>query len=126
MQSTQNNHDDIRRDQLREGARMGESAQPHRATLRPTLAVKKAVKGHESFLKALETSGTDVRVEKMSSGEILVGRVKHSDKYTITLQVDGADGRYTNHVLFKHDISEFSALQVRPEPVGDSEGVTLQ
>lgn len=130
MSFNQSSLDDIRRDQSREGSRMADS---HglgglRVNVRPPVAaVKKATKGHEAFLKALETSGTEIRVEKMSSGDILIGRVKHSDKYTITLQVmHTADDRYTNHVLFKHDISEFSALQMRPDPAGTDEGVTLQ
>lgn len=61
-------------------------------------------KGHEAFLKALESSGTEVTFEKASSGTFVVGKVKHSDKYTVSVQSAGV-----TRVLFKHDISEFSA-----------------
>ncbi|UUZ75560.1 hypothetical protein LP414_27980 [Polaromonas sp. P1(28)-13] len=60
-------------------------------------------------------------MEKKSSGDVLVGKIKHSDKYTITLQVPsthvGGPNGYQNRVIFKHDISEFCALQARPEEV---------
>lgn len=61
-------------------------------------------KGHEAFLKGLEASGATVTFHKVSSDELVVGKIKHSDKFSVSLQV----GPLTR-VLFKHDISEFSA-----------------
>lgn len=131
--------DDVRRDQLRAGHAMGETAGEYhrpaarRIEVRPQHTTPKktsaAPKGHEAFLKALETSGTDVKVEKKSSGDILIGKIKHSDKYTVTLQVPAAPGEaggpagYVNRVIFKHDISEFSALQARPEVMAAPDAV---
>jgi len=62
-----------------------------------------APKGHEAFLKALEASVAKVYFEKASSGNVIVGTVKCSDKYTVS--VIDEDGQ--TRVLFKHDISEF-------------------
>ena len=73
---------------------------------RPKLAFKSKLdispKGHEAFLKALESSGAVVSFEKISSGGVVEGVIKHSDKYTISVLSKGQ-----TRVLFKHDISEF-------------------
>lgn len=60
--------------------------------------------GHEAFLKALETSGATITLEKASSGAVIAGTVRHSDKFTVSVLSEG-----TVRVIFKHDISEFSA-----------------
>ena len=65
-------------------------------------ASKVSLKGHEAYLKALEGSGSIVKFEKMSSGDTVIGAVKTSDKYTVSLQT-----KEGTRVLFKHDISEF-------------------
>lgn len=78
-------------------------------------------KGHEAFLKALETAGAVIRLEKCD-GSIIEGIVRHSDKYTVTMRVfevdfanpDG-DKLHRDRVIFKHDVSEFSALTPRAE-----------
>jgi len=75
--------------------------------------VKPVPKGHEAFLKALEQSGTTVIFEKASSGEQIIGKVKTSDKYTVSVMVTnppGSDLEYSTRVLFKHDISEFTPV----------------
>ncbi len=64
---------------------------------------KPTPKGHEAFLKALESSEAIVNFEKISSGVLITGKIKHSDKYTISVTTE--DGQ--THVLFKHDLSEF-------------------
>jgi len=83
---------------------------------------KNVLKGHEAFLKALEINGARIEVEK-KDGILYRGVLKHTDKYTITLHVteqghveDGeefslVEGR--DRVIFKHDMSEFSALTPR-------------
>lgn len=63
-------------------------------------------KGHEAFLKALESSGAHVEFEKASNGEKVIGTIKASDKYTVSV-FELSSGK--TRVLFKHDISEFSA-----------------
>lgn len=80
-------------------------------------------KGHEAFLKGLETSGARISLEKMSSGEVITGRIKTSDKYTVSVSVGEGDD-VTTRVIFKHDISEFRALT--PTPASDKEGEDLQ
>lgn len=109
------------------GGWAGETKYPPR--FKPQVKAKKAT-GHEAFLKAIETSGGSISVEKKSSGRILIGKIMHSDKYTISLKV--ADELYgasevgtvsgftaSTRVIFKSDISEFSALQASPEAAND-------
>ena len=72
------------------------------------------LKGHEAFIKALEFSGATAQIEKISSGEKVIGTLKHSDKFTITIRAkDGGVER--DRVIFKHDISEFCALTPRAD-----------
>lgn len=106
--------------------RMGDDAF---AARRPPLTVKKAFvkntpkpSGHEAFLKALESSNATVEVEKASSGERVVGKIKASDKYTISLRVpftaNDWDGPYATRVIFKHDISEFMPIIMQDKTAG--------
>ena len=83
-----------------------------------------APKGHEAFLKALEASGATITITMASSGDTITGVVRHSDSYTISVRSiigvkAGADGTIEDvtkdRVIFKHDISEFSALTHRAE-----------
>lgn len=75
---------------------------------RPPLPKKPApLKGHEAFLKALETGGAIVNVSMTTDPKPLKGTIKHSDKYTISLKVDRDDGTYQVYVLFKHAIESF-------------------
>lgn len=67
----------------------------------------RTMNGHEAFLKALIISNADIYVEKCD-GKKYTGRIKHADKFTITMNVEGSD-----RVIFKHDISEFSAVTPR-------------
>lgn len=119
----------VRRTQIEEARRMADAETPARRTItlnpgarvNSNLATGKKqppkLKGHEAFLKALELSGADVVVEKVSSGHVYYGKLKHSDKFTITLHVtaihfhahDSLDKAITpvDRVIFKHDISEF-------------------
>ncbi len=78
-------------------------------------AKRPPLKGHEAFLKALELSNADVVVEKCD-GVIYGGKLKHSDKYTITLRTTSRQDHRdaapvvnepVDRVIFKHDISEF-------------------
>lgn len=70
--------------------------------------------GHEAFLKALESSNATVEVEKASSGDKVIGKIKASDKYTISLRCPLTpgdwEGPYATRVIFKHDISEFMPI----------------
>lgn len=68
-----------------------------------------APKGHEAFLKALETSGAQITVLMTSDELPITGKVKTSDRFTVSLETN--DGTW---VLFKHDISRFKAVTPRP------------
>jgi sRNA-binding regulator protein Hfq len=131
--------DSIRADQIAEARRLAEQDTevarptlrlPPGADRRPTAPgsrtgagaqAKKTLKGHEAFLKALEMNDARIEVEKCD-GTIYRGVLRHTDKFTLTVNVtevgsvDGAsfiaiEGR--DRVIFKHDISEFSALTAR-------------
>jgi sRNA-binding regulator protein Hfq len=124
-------YSEIQRDQASEGARMANAesgVEPivYRSAKRrvdvasskpPRSKDKVKPKGHEAFLKQIEASGTDVTLEKISSGEMIKGKVKCSDKYTVTIKQTLDDGATRDRVIFKHDISEFSALAGRPDEV---------
>lgn len=127
--------------QLIEGARM---AQQEGRTTRPimtvvsrskgalpraTPAVKKpaAPSGHEAFLKGLEASRASIRANAANGKFIYEGRVKHSDRFSISLevhrvgliQVTGVEFSDvtppTTLVLFKHALASFEPLQRRAD-----------
>lgn len=105
----------VKAEQAIEGRKMSQSETGERRItlgLKKVPAKKTTVKGHEAFLKALETSGASIRLEKISSGATMIGQVRHSDKFTVTIRVDGKD-----RVVFKHDISEFEAIPRREQEV---------
>ena len=82
---------------------------------RPRPAVKKAApKGHEAFLKALESFGAMVKFWLVSESTTITGVIKTSDKFTISIMEDGSTQPV---VVFKHDISRFQPMQSRPTEV---------
>lgn len=97
-----------------------DGATPRRVTLtatgnkKPFAKVGPKPSGHEAFLKALESSNATVEIEKASSGEKVIGKIKASDKYTVSLRVPHTagdwEGPYATRVIFKHDISEFMPI----------------
>jgi len=125
----------IRRQQIEDGRRMTEQEKADRRTIAIPAGTKAAArapapvqrgskeqsptvkaKGHEAFLKALQLSNADIIIEMISSGRIYHGKLKHSDKYTLTVNVTAVQEsneqlavvrQAYDHVLFKHDISEF-------------------
>lgn len=125
-------YSEIQREQAAEGARMmrNEGVDPivYRKEPKRTFSPNKAKnpttvkpRGHEAFLKQIETSGGQITLEKMSSGEKVTGRVKCSDKYTVTIKQALPDGIFRDRVIFKHDISEFSAEPVPGDEVTSEE-----
>jgi hypothetical protein len=82
--------------------------------------------GHEAFLAALRQSNADLVVEKMTTGDIYYGKLRHSDKFTLTMNVTAirrTDGGVEqvdpcDRVIFKHDISEFYTTTPRPAGEG--------
>lgn len=70
---------------------------------------KEEPSGHEAFLKALEKNKAEIYIRKID-GSSICGRLKHSDKYTIS--VDSEESGVW--VIFKHSIIEFKALTPRP------------
>jgi sRNA-binding regulator protein Hfq len=91
--------------------------------VRPTLRAKKpfkknsdSTKGHEAFLKALETSGATISVELMDDPNPVIGTVKHSDKYTVSIQSENEV-----RVIFKHAMRLFMPLTPPPPPAAQGE-----
>jgi|GEM_PF-2277548 len=125
---------EVREQQIEEARRLasqegGENLSSPRRTLHvsrtrpqtPRKGVTGPLKGHEAFLKALETSGAQIEVEKCD-GTIITGAVIHSDKFTVSVRTfvpnparPEGDLLRRDRVIFKHDISEFSAISPRPE-----------
>ena len=99
------NDSQIRAEQLEAGRHLGGTLRAATVLRTQPRKTKSAPvpKGHEAFLKALESSGATVYFEKVSSGAVVKGLLKHSDKFTVSVLEDGGQTR----VLFKHDISEF-------------------
>lgn len=95
---------------------MRQSYQPYPSLQRPKLKLKprstpsSAPTGHEAYLKALEHSKAVVLFEKASSGDDVIGVIKTSDKYTVSVQTPQG-----TRVLFKHDISEFFVAAPKEE-----------
>lgn len=83
---------------------------------------KPPLDGHMAFLAALRQSNADIVLEKVSSGDTYYGKLKHSDKFTLTMSVtaiqrngdDRVDVPACDRVIFKHDISEFYTTTPRP------------
>lgn len=63
--------------------------------------------GHESFLKGLEEQGRHIKIEMSASGDMLTGRLKTSDKYTVSVILDGEQEAT---VIFKHAIARFKVM----------------
>jgi sRNA-binding regulator protein Hfq len=116
--------------QIEEGKRLArEESNVHSFSPRSTLTARQKpvikkptqvapLKGHEAFLKALETTNARITVEKCD-GSIIKGTVKHSDHFTISIRCETGKDR----VVFKHDISEFSATPaVKPAAQPDQTG----
>lgn len=79
--------------------------QPRRAA---TPKKPAAPKGHEAFLKTLETAGAVVSFGMVSDPDsVIKGTIRASDKYTVSVKVDRADGSHQVYVLFKHAIESF-------------------
>jgi sRNA-binding regulator protein Hfq len=84
---------------------------------------KSGATGHEAFLKALVATGATVMIRLMNSDEPMVGVLKHTDKYTLTVNTriqlpDLNEWRALDCVIYKHAIEFFCSLTARPEPVG--------
>lgn len=113
------NNEQARADQISEGRRqLSVPNTTERKYPKPANKPSSKVipKGHEAFLKALESSSATVTFEKASSGAEIIGIIMHSDKYTVSV----FDGQKTR-VLFKHDISEFSTESTRGTVVAQIE-----
>jgi RNA chaperone Hfq len=134
------NSDQERAEQLREGLRLARDDGDALPTFRPRLGTRRdyeapasrasaplarastrakptgAPKGHEAFLKALHESGAEIRVYLLDLLEPLQGKIRATDKYTISLDVKG-----TTEVIFKHAVQRFSPLpRPRVMPVESS------
>jgi len=87
-------------------------AKSGRATAKPQVV------GHEAFLKALENSGAPIEIWLESGVDCFIGKIKHSDKFTISLEartrIEEGVAREMNGqtvVVFKHSIAYFIPLR---------------
>jgi sRNA-binding regulator protein Hfq len=75
-------------------------------------AVKSAKpQGHEAYLKHLEVSGGEIEVLFLDDDETLTGRVRHSDKFTVSIQETPESDTV---VLFKHALRGFKVKTPPP------------
>lgn len=108
---------DERSQQINEGRSM---ANREKLTLnkKPQAKRSQQPKGHEAFLKALEASGAEVEFWLISEPLKIRGKVKTSDKFSVSIMETSADGVETACfpiVVYKHDISRFRPLQARQQ-----------
>lgn len=80
------------------------SVGPH-ASRTPRPKPKAAPSGHQAFLKALQDSGAEIAVYMRDDDDILIGKIRASDAFTISLDVKG-----DTYVVFKHSIQRFKPL----------------
>lgn len=133
---------DVRSEQIEAGRRMARADNSYHndtsrrrislpAGKKPARAPKKTT-GHEAFLNALEGSKAMIGLTDLD-GFFYVGRIKASDKFTISLAVESVTEpdmlypeqaepveRPMTRVFFKHALHSFEPLTPRPE-TDDSE-----
>lgn len=68
--------------------------------------------GHQAFLEMLKGSGASIKCVRMDTDEVVVGTIKASDNFTISLQTDSGV-----RVLFKHALAEFSPMSPKPSEI---------
>lgn len=80
-------------------------------------SAQQELSGHEKYLNALERSKAKVIVTTARGAEF-VGRVKHSDKFTVSMECEDftVPGRTFTKVFFKANIESFV-----PEPPQSNE-----
>lgn len=72
---------------------------------------KSPIKGHEAFLKALETAGVEITIDMLGDPDgdrTVIGKIKTSDKYTIS--IDGTDDVT---VVFKNAIETITVPKAK-------------
>ena len=76
---------------------------------RKPMAIKKpkTATGHEAFLKDIETSKAEISIDLLDDPNPVVGTIKHSDKYTVSVKCVRPDGTYQVYCVFKHAIRMF-------------------
>jgi sRNA-binding regulator protein Hfq len=113
---------DIRAQQAQEGRRLA-SGEGQRRIITARKPMKKTAKpvGHEGYLKGLQESGAQIVVMTLA-GDLYEGRIKHADKYTISLEVE-EDGSKDTYVFFKHALEYFRPLTPPPAQKEDQSDV---
>lgn len=73
--------------------------------------------GHEGYLKGLQESGAQIAI-MTTGGDVYEGKIKHADKYTISVEVEAISGEepvnFGTFVFFKSAIEYFRALTPPP------------
>ena len=105
-----NSHNSIIADQMEIGRRMARADRTPspRGPFKPKVKTSAKPTGHEAYLKGLQDSGASISIITLA-GEKFSGRLKHADKYTVSLEVPVANSEATEtFVFFKHAIESFS------------------
>ena len=66
--------------------------------------------GHDALIQALAPKGVFIHIRLLATDETLYGKLKESDRFTITIMEDHAlhPGQYTiQRLIFKHAIESF-------------------
>lgn len=87
--------------------RSGTYPRPAQLKLKPKTTSKPVLKGHEALLKAIEATQAKITIELLDDPKPIVGFVKHSDKYTISVESTNDLGEPRTYVVFKHAIRLF-------------------
>lgn len=116
----QTHHGDERSSQIAEGRSMASREKLTLKTAKPAAKRTQQPKGHEAFLKALETSGVEVEFWIISEPLKIRGKIKTSDKFSVSVMettCDGLESVGIPMVIYKHDISRFRPLKARQTEV---------
>lgn len=64
--------------------------------------------GHDALIQALAPKGVFIRIRLLATDEELYGKLKESDRFTITIFEESAPGEFTiQRIIFKHAIESF-------------------
>ncbi len=64
--------------------------------------------GHDALIQALAPKGVFIRIRLLATDEELYGKLKESDRFTITIFEESVPGEFTiQRIIFKHAIESF-------------------
>ncbi len=73
--------------------------------------------GHDALIQALAPKGAFIRIQLLANDTELYGKLKESDRFTITILEQMEDGSLKQRLVFKHAIESF-VLETNTNHVG--------